>query len=87
MNVSVAEICSQLQLSKQRGGVKVLKNRTRLKNSNESISKLKQEMRESTYSFYQGIRSKQGKLKQREETSATMEVGEREDCEIEELHY
>lgn len=79
------DIYSQGQLTRQRRGASVLKSSSKSK-YNDSLSKLKKEMKDTSLNFYEGLKSNQ-RPKPKEETSATMGFVNDEEVEIEELHY
>jgi hypothetical protein len=59
------EIYSQSQLPKGRRGVKIMKNNSKTKYNNDSLSKLKQELKNTTLNFYECFKTKQSKMKQK----------------------
>lgn len=72
LNSTAVEIYSQAQIPRQRRGASILKSSSKSKHNNESLSKLKQEMKDTSLYFYEGLKNKYNKPKPKEQASASM---------------
>ena len=85
---SAAEIYSQAQLPRYRRGVSLLRSNSKTKH-NDSLNKFKKEIKETSLNFYEGLKSKQGKTRPKQDTTPAVAAAftSEDDINIEELHY